>query len=227
MPEKPRTASAATVFVVEDDADARAAICFLLDAEGRSTRGFATAEAFLTEAEAEAERAMGRRGGCVVVDVRLPGMDGVALIGEMSRRRLGLPVLAISGYTDTPLVVRAMRAGAADFLEKPLDPDTLRESVALILAGARTAENLSREAFAVAARLQVLTPREREVFDRLAHGNSTKQAAVYLGLSPKTVETYRANVLAKMGVATTHALARIGVLAALVGLERDADLEGP
>ena len=161
------------------------------------------------------------------MDIRLPGMDGVALIGSLAVRRLGLPVLAVSGFADTPLVVRAMRAGAADFLEKPLDPDALRESIALILAGVRTVENLSREAFAVAASLQALTPREREVFDRLAHGNSAKQAAVYLGLSPKTIETYRANVLAKLGVTTTHALARIGVLAELAGLAREQEREGP
>lgn len=225
MPESAPLELTGTVFVVEDDTDARNAICFLLHADGRPTRGFATAEAFL--AEAEAERSRGWRGGCAVVDIRLPGMDGVSLITELARRRLGLPAVAISGYTDTPLVVRAMRAGAADFLEKPLNPDALRASVAAILVGARTAENLSREAFAVAARLQSLTPREHDVFERLAQGNSTKQAAAFLGLSPKTVETYRANVLAKLGVTTSHALARIGVLVALAGLERDQERGDP
>jgi two-component system response regulator FixJ len=132
-------------------------------------------------------------------------------------KRDQLPVVVISGHAQTPLVVRAMRAGAVDFLEKPLDPEAVIGAVRAALGGTVTPASLRQAAVAASARVAALSPREREVLDGFARGAATKQIADELGVSAKTVETYRARVQEKLGVTTTYGLARMGVLAAVFG----------
>ncbi|CAH2605834.1 Two-component nitrogen fixation transcriptional regulator FixJ (plasmid) [Rhodovastum atsumiense] len=205
MPRPPETPA---VFVVEDDTDLRDALSFRLRAAGLPVRAYATAEAFLAEHTPDML-------GCLVTDVRLPRMDGVSLIGTLSDRGNRLPIIVISGHAETPLVVDAMRAGAVDFLEKPLDPAAVVASVRAAMQGASTAASLRSEAARMADRLAVLSPREREVFDRFAVNVTTKQVADALSLSPKTVESHRARLLEKLGADSPSALVRLSVLVAL------------
>lgn len=199
-----------TVFIVEDDADSRDRLCLHLQAAGLIVRSYETAEAFLADHTPELT-------GCLITDVRLPQMDGVRLVEELARRQNRLPVIVISGYAETPLVVQAMRAGAVDFLNKPLDPQILLRTLHAAMQQATTTVSLRSEAAAAAFRVSTLSPREREVFDAFARGLSTKQVANALGVSPKTIETHRAHLYEKLKVDTPYALARIGVLGALLG----------
>lgn len=199
-----------TVFIVEDDADARDRLSLHLQAAGLVVKSYETAEAFLADHTPELT-------GCLIADVRLPQMDGVRLVEELARRPNRLPVIVISGYAETPMVVEAMRAGAVDFLNKPVNPQSLLRILHAAMQQATTTANLRSEAAAAGFRVSTLSPREREVFDGFARGMSTKQVANALGVSPKTIETHRAHIYEKLKVDSPYALARIGVLRALLG----------
>ena len=199
------------VLVVEDEAAVRQSLVFHLGASGHAVEAFDAAEPLL----ASLGGAPSAGEGCIVADVRLPGMDGVALIRELARRGIGLPVVVVTGYADVPLAVRAMRIGAFDFLEKPVAPKLLAETVGRALAGAQGRRVLRREAMVAAARIVSLSGREREVFEGLVAGRLGKEVAADLGVSPRTVEIYRANAMEKLGVRTTAELIRLGLLAAL------------
>ncbi len=199
-----------TVFVVEDDAEARERLWLHLSAAGLIVKTYEAAEAFLAEHTPELT-------GCLITDVRLPRMDGVRLTEELANRPNRLPIIVISGYADTPLVVQAMRAGAVNFLNKPLDPQALMRALHAAMQESSTTISLRSEAAAAGYRVSTLSPREREVFDAFARGLSTKQVADHLGLSPKTVETHRTHLHEKLKVDTPYALVRMGVLGALFG----------
>nr|WP_294518671.1 response regulator [uncultured Rhodopila sp.] len=199
-----------TVFVVEDDPEARDRLCLHLQVAGLVVKSYESAEAFLLDHTPELT-------GCLITDVRLPRMDGVRLVEELSRRPNRLPVIVISGYAETPLVVEAMRAGAVDFLNKPLDPAILLRTLHAAMQQATTTVSLRSEAAAAGFRISTLSPREREVFDGFTRGLSTKQVANELGVSPKTIETHRSHLYEKLKVDTPYALVRIGVLRALLG----------
>ena len=189
--------------------EVRDGLAFQLRAAGLAVRTYEAAEPFLA-----AQLPAGRN--CLLTDVRLPGMNGVELVEMLAReKREQLPVVVISGHAETTLVVRAMRAGAVDFLEKPLDPGAVIAAVRAALGGAVTSASLRQAAAAASARLATLSAREREVLDGFARGVATKQIAAELGLSAKTVETYRTRLQEKLGVTTTYGLARMGVLAAV------------
>lgn len=191
-----------TVYVVDDDAGTRQSLAWMLESAGHRVEAFASAEAFL------AGYTHGR-GGCVIVDVRMPGMGGLALQNEMARRGIGLPVIMLSGYAVVSIAVEALQRGAFDFIEKPVDGDHLLERIDSALA--RDAERRRREGLrhACATRLRRLTRREREVMEMVVAGKANKLVAWELGISPKTVEAHRARVMAKLEVQSLPDLVRL------------------
>jgi two-component system response regulator FixJ len=193
------------VFVVDDDADIRDSMRLLLEVAGLKVRNYTSARQFLDEGAP--------RQGCLVADIRMPDMSGLELQEEVAKRHLDLPVIIMTGHGDVPLAVRAMKAGAVDFLEKPFDDERMLASVRRALEiGSRVR---SRNAEAVAAKnlLASLTPRERGVLDKLVQGRSNKVVAYELGISPRTVEIHRAHIMGKMDASSLSDLVRL-VLAA-------------
>jgi two-component system response regulator FixJ len=193
------------VHVIDDDPAMRDSLEFLFDASGLPVRVYDSASAFLEAAEG-AE-------GCVVTDVRMPGMSGIELLGELKGRGSGLPVIVITGHGDVPLAIEAMKAGAKDFLEKPFDDERLLGVVrsALEEAGANRGER--EEQAHVRERIAKLSHRERQVLKRLVDGQLNKTIAWELGISPRTVEVYRAKLMAKMGAPAFADLVRMALLA--------------
>jgi two-component system, LuxR family, response regulator FixJ len=196
------------VHVVDDDDGARDALAFLLDCAGLKVRTYPSADAFLAAAPPLAQ-------GCVVTDVRMPGMNGAELAAELKRRAAGVPVIMITGHADVPLAIQAMRAGVADFIEKPFDDDAILDAVRSALAQHAGRDEAQAERDQVLDRIVGLSPREREVMDGLIAGNANKAIAFDLGISARTVEVYRANVMLKMQVKSLPELVRMVTLARL------------
>jgi two-component system response regulator FixJ len=191
----------ATVYVVDDDAEVRDSLKLLLEAMNFGVQVFPSARDFL------AQPIDGH--ACLVTDLRMPDMDGLELQDEISRRRIGIPVIIMTAHGDVPLAVRAMKAGAADFIEKPFDEGTLIESVRRALAvRSRSAAHFAETA-AIRERLLELTAREREVFELVATGKPNKAAAFELGISQRTVEIHRAHVMDKLDARNLADLVRI------------------
>jgi two-component system, LuxR family, response regulator FixJ len=207
-----------TVLLVDDDADVRDSLRALLESAGYVVRDFESAKGLLTDPALN-------RAGCLITDIRMPEMDGLALQEELAGRKIGLPVIVITGHGDVPLAVRAMKAGAVDFIEKPFDDHALIAAVRSALD--RHAATKRREAFTSEAqsRLACLSKREREVLDGLVAGHPNKIIAADLGISPRTVEIYRANVMTKMQAESLSDLVRTALVAGLggeaFGTERD------
>ena len=180
-----------TVFIVDDDPAVRDAISLLLQTEGLAVAAFPSAAAFLESGAAQ-------RPGCLVLDVRMPGMSGLDLQKQLRARGCHTPILFMTGHGDVPMAIRAMKGGAFDFLEKPFQGEALvarvREALAL---DARQRRRQARRAEA-GARLALLSPREREVLDRVAAGQYNKVIAAKLGISLSTVEIHRKRVMEKL-----------------------------
>ncbi|MBV9137251.1 MAG: response regulator transcription factor [Hyphomicrobiales bacterium] len=192
------------VHVVEDDPPMRDALLLLLQSAGLRARGYVSAEDFLSK-EGEKQRA------CVLVDVRLPGMDGLALQRHLFARGAEPAIVMITGHGDVALAVAALKSGAMDFVTKPFSPAELLESVRGAL---RRSADARQRAVAIAgneARFQTLTPRERSIFARLAEGQSSKLIAAELGISVRTVEHHRASIMEKLRVRTLSKLIRTAV----------------
>jgi two-component system response regulator FixJ len=195
-----------TVFVVDDDAAIRESLRMSLKLADRAVEVFESAAEFL------ASDALGRR-GCLITDIRMPEMDGLALQEELIKRKSCLPVIVITGHGDIPLTVRAMRAGAVDFLEKPFAREALLASVARALEiGSRKAE-AAGNAQDILARIATLTPREREVFDLVVAGKQSKVIAHELGASPRTIEVHRGRMMNKLQAQTLQDLVRMAIAA--------------
>ncbi|MDX2145760.1 MAG: response regulator FixJ [Rhodospirillaceae bacterium] len=194
------------VFVVDDDEAVRDSLAALLEANGLQARTYPSAVAFLAALSPEFH-------GCVVADIRMPGMDGLELQNELVRRAASLPMIIVTGHADVTLAVRAMKAGAVDFVEKPYDDDTLVDSIHRALETARRRER--QGAFAKTARLRIetLTPREREVMELLVDGAANKVVAHKLGISERTVEVHRARVMTKMHAKNVSDLVRAALIA--------------
>ena len=193
------------VFVVDDDADIRDSMRLLLEVAGFKVRNFISAKQFLSDD--------GPKHGCLIADIRMPDMSGLELQEEVTRRHIDLPVIIMTGHGDVPLAVRAMKAGAIDFLEKPFDDEKMLASVRRALDIGSKARSRKAEATAAKNLLASLTPRERGVLDKLVQGRSNKVVAYELGISPRTVEIHRAHIMGKMEASSLSDLVRV-VLAA-------------
>src|SRR4051794_11065443 len=176
------------VHVIDDEESVRTSLAVLLESAGFDAATYGSAEAFLALAPTLS-------GGCVVTDVRMPGMDGLELQRQLRERGIDLPVIVMTGHGDVPVAVRAMQAGALDFVEKPFDDEALLSSVRSALEQADQTRRAALEAEEIADRLASLTPQERHVLDGLVAGNPNKVIAFDLGISPRTVEVYRARVM--------------------------------
>jgi len=196
------------VFIVDDDEGVRDSLAMLLESAGHPVECFPSAADFL---QSEAQR----RQGCLVVDVRMPGMDGLTLQEQLAVASPHLPVIIMTGHGDVPLAVRAMKAGAHDFIEKPFTESTILESVASALE--RVQSRVAEETAAAVARerIQDLTAREREVFEQLVAGNPNKVIAYELSISPRTVEIHRARVMEKMHARSLSHLVRLALMAGI------------
>jgi two-component system response regulator FixJ len=197
------------VHVVDDDEAVRRSLAMLLESVHLRVATYPSAEALLGVA------ADGLEPGCVLVDVRMKGMDGLSLIEALHRQGVTLPMVVVTGHADVPLAVRAMRAGALDFVEKPYSEERILEVVVGALNALRTADQ--RRALEIQAEAQVasLSPRETEVLAALVAGKANKIIAFELGISPRTVEVHRANLMEKLGVRSLPEAVRIGLAAGI------------
>lgn len=198
------------VHVIDDDEAVRDSLTFLLQAAGFSPVCYASAQDFLAALD-------GSTAGCVLTDVRMPNMSGLELIAHL---RAGphavLPVVVMTGHGDIAMAVDAMKAGASDFLEKPFEDEALIAAIGNALAVKATTERKDAERADAAERLASLSSREREVLDGLAKGRANKVIAQDLGISPRTVEIYRANVMTKMGAGSLSELVRLALIAGAI-----------
>lgn len=190
----PAPAATDTVFIVDDDEDVRDALAMLMRAAGLRAATYASARDFL-------QRCNPRDGGCLVLDIRMPGMSGIELQAELHKRRVRLPIVFLTGHGDVPLAVKAMKAGAADFIQKPLDEHRLVMAVMNALkTGAspawRADEPVATES---ADPLAALSAREAEVLEQMIAGRQSRDIAAALCISLKTVEFHRANIRKKLG----------------------------
>lgn len=183
---------AATVFVVDDDAAVRESLSLLIRSMGLSVETFDSAQQFLSGCDPA-------RAGCLVLDIRMPGMSGLDLQDTLGEHGIGLPVIFITGHGDVTLAVRAMKAGAVDFIEKPFNDQQLLDRINQAIEIDRVNRDVRDAREAAAARLALLSPREREVMERVVRGEANKVVAAELGLSERTVEIHRAKVMAKTG----------------------------
>lgn len=196
------------VYVIDDDESARDSLEFLLDVAGVRVRSFASADAFLKAAPPLAR-------ACVVTDVRMPGMSGIELAEELKRRGGQVPVIVITGHADVPLAIQAMKAGVADFIEKPFDDQVMLAAIRNALAQHAGEEGAVAERQVVLDRIATLSPREREVMDGLVAGKANKAIAFDLDISARTVEVYRANLMMKMQAKTLSELVRMVTIVSL------------
>ena len=181
------------IHVVDDDHSLRTALLRLLDAAGFEARGYASTGEFLLQPLAD-------RPGCVLLDIRLPGPSGLELQEAMQRQDIALPVVFLTGHADVASSVRAMKAGAVDLLTKPVERGILLEALQRALARDANGRAAREEANRLRAAVASLTPREREVFDRVSAGRLNKQIADELGIAERTVKLTRAHVMEKLGV---------------------------
>jgi FixJ family two-component response regulator len=193
-----------TVFVIDDDEAVRKALAFLLRTAGLAVETFASAQAFLAGYDP-------KRRGCLVLDVRMPQMTGLELQQELNARGWRLPAIVITGHGTVPTAIAALRAGAFDFIEKPFRDEVLLESVQRALAFDETARQQQAKRADLERRAALLTPREREIMDLIAEGESNKTIARRLGISFRTVEIHRARVMEKMQARTTSDLIRMAI----------------
>src|SRR5262245_63789755 len=200
MPPEP------TVFVVDDDRAMRDSLRWLLESVGLSVRTYATAAAFLREYEPS-------QPGCQVLDIRMPGMSGLDLQAELLRRGAGLPTIVVTGHAEVPMAVRAVKAGAIDFIEKPFSDQLLLDRVRQGIEMDRQEREGRAQRGEVLRRLSLLTPREREVLDLVVAGRANKEIAAALRLSPKTVEVHRSHVMEKMQASSVAELVRLALSA--------------
>ena len=197
------------IYVIDDDAAMRDSLNFLLDSAGFGVTLFDDAQAFL-------DALPGLTFGCVLSDVRMPGIDGIELLKRMKAQQSPFPILIMTGHGDVPLAVEAMKLGAVDFLEKPFEDDRL---TVMIESAIRQAEPTARsEAVAqdIVARVASLSPRERQVMEGLIAGLSNKLIAREYDISPRTIEVYRANVMTKMQANSLSELVRLAMRAGML-----------
>ena len=192
-----------TVFVVDDDPSVLKGLSRLLRSVGWQAATYGSPEEFLRQYDPAVP-------GCLVLDVAMPGVDGLELQRRLADAGCPLPIVFITGHGDIPTSVRAMRAGALNFLAKPVNDDELLGAVGEAVETDRVARRAQRDMALVRERLATLTPREREVFDQVVAGKLNKQIAGDLGTVEKTIKVHRAHVMEKMGARSLAELARMG-----------------
>lgn len=197
------------VHVIDDDEASRQSLAFLLQAAEFEVRTHASAAVFL-------DLAPKLEWSCVITDVRMPGMSGIELLRRLKELDIKIPVIIITGHGDVPLAVEAMKIGAVDFLEKPFDDDVLLASVRTALAQRDGDKRRHGERAAIESRLATLSNRERDVLSGLVAGRANKQIAYDLGISPRTVEIYRANLMNKMQAGSLSELVRMALIAGML-----------
>ncbi|MFB6416032.1 MULTISPECIES: response regulator FixJ [Bradyrhizobium] len=197
------------VYVIDDDAAMRDSLNFLLDSAGFGVTLFDSAIAFLNALP-------GLGFGCVVSDVRMPGLDGIELLKRMKAQQSAFPILIMTGHGDVPLAVEAMKLGAVDFLEKPFEDDRLTAMIESAIRQAEPAAKNEAVSQDVAARVASLSPRERQVMEGLIAGLSNKLIAREYDISPRTIEVYRANVMTKMQAGSLSELVRLAMRAGML-----------
>jgi two-component system, LuxR family, response regulator FixJ len=201
-----------TVHVIDDDEARRDSLTFLLHTAGLDVQSHPSATAFQ---DALPDKNM----SCVITDVRMPGMSGSDLLRRLGERGISVPVIVITGHGDIPLAVEAMKIGAIDFLEKPFDDEVLVASVKSALRQMEGEAKRHSERADIESRLAALSNRERDVLRGLMTGRANKQIAFDLGISPRTVEIYRANLMSKMQAASLSDLVRMALMAEILGRE--------
>jgi two-component system response regulator FixJ len=196
------------VYVVDDDDAVREALSGLLEAGGYLCRSFSSAQEFLRAAPT-------LRPGCLIADIRMPGMDGLELQQLLVERALHFPLIIVTGHGDVPLAVRAMKGGALDFIQKPFNAKAILESTKSAMSRVAEPQQANRLAVEAGSRFESLSQREREVLQGLLTGLPNKTIAHELGLSPRTVEIHRARVMEKMRARSLSELVRLGLAAGL------------
>lgn len=198
--------SSGLVHVIDDDEAMRQSLEFLLDTAGYAARTYESAPQFL-------QHLGSLEPGCIVTDVRMPEMNGLELVRRLTAEGVTLPVIVLTGHGDVPLAVEAMKAGVKDFLEKPFDDEVLLAAVAAALDSGQEARREEAERHRFETMLAALSPREKDVLHGVVAGKANKVIAHELGISPRTVEVYRANVMTKTGAASLSDLVRMALLA--------------
>jgi two-component system, LuxR family, response regulator FixJ len=198
------------VHVIDDDEASRDSLSFLLQTAQIEVKTYASATVFLDLIPAAGT-------GCIITDVRMPGMSGIDLLRRLKELKVDVPVIVITGHGDVPLAVEAMKVGAIDFLEKPFDDEVLLASVRSALRQRDGDMKRQTERAEIETRLAALSHREREVLDGLVAGRANKQIAYDLGISPRTVEIYRANLMNKMQAGSLSELVRMALIAGILG----------
>jgi RNA polymerase sigma factor (sigma-70 family) len=199
-----------TVFVVDDDPAVRDAVSVLVGSAGYRVETFASAEDFLS-------RRSGDERGCLIADVRMPGLSGLDMQEKLAEGGSLLPVIFITGYGEVPAAVRAMKNGAVDFLQKPFSDSTLLDRVRDAIRRSEESRESDEETARIRARLSGLTDREREILDLVVEGQSTKQIAATLKRAEKTVEFHRTNIMRKLDAPNVAALVRLVMQARTTG----------
>ena len=197
------------VHIVDDDEAVRQSLAFLLSSTGLAVRVYDSATSFLAGLASV-------KGGCLITDMRMPDMTGLELLHQLRAKACGLPAIVITGHGDVALAVEAMKAGAVDFIEKPFDQEAILTAVKAALE--RGGEG--GDTTAIAARLASLSERERQVLEGLIAGHPNKTIAYDLGISPRTVEVYRANLMTKMEARSLSELIRMAILAKVTPARR-------
>jgi two-component system response regulator FixJ len=198
------TTSGPTIFVIDDQQSVRHALGEMLSVFGFNVETHESADTFLAQLDRT-------RPGCVVADVRMPGTDGIELARELARRKISLPVVLISGHADVPMAVAAIKAGAEDFIEKPVDDVQLVAAINRGLARLFEQQTQEKSSEALSAQFARLTPRQVEIFDLVAAGYTSQAIAAKLEISTRTVESYRADIMEKMNAESVAVLVRQAV----------------
>jgi two-component system response regulator FixJ len=206
-------ASDRCVYIVDDDEAVRDSLAVLLESRTYAVRSFASAPEFLAVASS-------LEVGCLIVDIRMPEMDGLELQRRLRECGFDFPMIVITGHGEVPLAVRAMRAGAVDFIEKPFTSEAILNSLDMALARLAEPREQDPTAVAAASKLALLSPREREVLEGLLAGLPNKTIAYDLAISPRTVEIHRARVMDKMGARSLSELVRLALAAGVRPITR-------
>jgi len=199
----------AVVYVIDDDDAVRQSLTFLLKTAGIVARAYDSATSFLDHLPQV-------KAGCIITDVRMPGLSGLDLLRRLKELQIALPVIVITGHGDVPLAVEAMKSGASDFLEKPFDDEALLAAVNVALRGQGASARREADRAGIADKLASLSNRERQVLEGLVAGLPNKKIAYDHGISPRTVEIYRANVMQKMQAASLSDLVRMALIAGVL-----------